>query len=64
MKKRQRMSAAAGKLDAMSPLRVLSRGYAIPKNNDGHIIRSSKEMNAGDEFVLRLNDGEKECIVK
>lgn len=64
MSKKQRLMAAAGKLDAMSPLKVLSRGYAIPKSNEGHIIRSAKEMNTGDEFILRLNDGEKECIVK
>ncbi|MCC8169458.1 MAG: exodeoxyribonuclease VII large subunit, partial [Oscillospiraceae bacterium] len=54
----------AGKLDALSPLQTLSRGYAIPITEDGSVIRSAKKMKSGDEFTLKFKDGDKECIVK
>ncbi len=58
------LAAASSKLDALSPLKTLTRGYSIPINADGAVIKSAKEMNSGDEFCLRLHDGEKNCIVK
>lgn len=63
MLKRQ-FSAAAAKLDALSPLQTLSRGYSIPTAEDGTVIRSAKEMKSGMEFTLRLKDGNAECVVK
>ena len=54
----------ASKLDALSPLKTLTRGYAIPVREDGSVIRSVKEMKSNDEFSLHLKDGEKACIVK
>ncbi len=46
----------AEKLNALSPLSVLARGYAIPENESG-IIRSVCELERGDNFKLRLKDG-------
>lgn len=57
-------SEQAARLNALSPLQTLSRGYAIPTKEDGTVIRSVKEMASGDEFTLRLKDGNKDCIVK
>ena len=57
-----RFAAAAGKLDALSPLKVLARGYSIAKTDD-RIIKSVSELNTGDRITLRLSDGEKECEV-
>lgn len=57
-----RLGAAAAKLDALSPLKVLSRGYSIAKSGD-RIIKSISEINCGDRFTLKLSDGEKECEV-
>lgn len=57
-------SEQAARLNALSPLQTLSRGYAIPTKEDGTVIRSAKEMASGDEFTLRLKDGNKDCIVK
>ncbi len=54
----------SAKLNALSPLRTLSRGYAIPLKEDGSVIRSVNEMESGDEFNLCLCDGEKTCSVK
>ncbi len=52
------------KLDALSPLSVMSRGYSVAQSTDGKIIRSYTEMTSGKEFLLRLSDGECDCIVK
>lgn len=62
--KRKLLGETAGKLDALSPLQTLSRGYAIPIEKDGSVIRSVKNMHSGDEFTLKLKDGDTECIVK
>lgn len=62
--KGKQLGEFAGKLDALSPLQTLSRGYAIPVADDGTVIRSAKAMKSGDEFTLKLKDGGKECIVK
>ena len=48
----------------MSPLKVLGRGYAIPRNKDGVVIRSIEETVPGDEITVRVADGEIPCIVK
>ena len=61
---RRSFAAEAAKLDALSPLQTLSRGYSIPTKEDGTVIRSAKEMKSGDEFVLRMKDGQTDCIVK
>ena len=61
--KRRILGIAAGKIDAMSPLKVLSRGYTIPEK-DGKVIRSVEEMTPGMEFKLKMSDGEADCAVK
>jgi len=50
----QRISA---QLDALSPLRVLERGYAVPSGPDGRILRRLAEFPAGLPFSLRVADG-------
>ena len=49
------------KLDALSPLKVLSRGYSIATDNEGNVISSVKDAHAGNEFSLRLSDGSKKA---
>lgn len=61
---RRQFAEQTAKLDALSPLQTLSRGYSIPTKDDGTVIRSAKEMKSGDEFTLRLKDGSTDCIVK
>lgn len=58
------LSQLCGKLDALSPLSVMARGYAIPIEHDGSVIKSVTKMESGKEFLLKLHDGSKECIVK
>ncbi len=53
----------AAALDAMSPLKVLSRGYAIASDDKGKVIKSIKNVNTGDELALRFTDGAAKCSV-
>lgn len=53
----QRFLAFAAKLDALSPLKVLSRGYAMVQKSEGTVLRSVKETVAGDSVTITLNDG-------
>ena len=48
------------KLDALSPLKTLSRGYSIvTSKKDGHIINTTKQLNVGDKVNIKFIDGEK-----
>ena len=49
--------AMTAKLDAMSPLKVLSRGYSMAQRADGKVIRSIDEVVVGDSIHLTLGDG-------
>ena len=46
------------KIDALSPLKTLTRGYSITEK-DGEIIKNVKQLNAGDKVTLRFSDGRK-----
>ena len=54
---RERFIRLAAALDAMSPLKVLSRGYAIAKKSGGEVLRSSRDAETGDRLELTLQDG-------
>ena len=45
------------KLDAMSPLKVLSRGYAIATDATGHVIKEASELQPGQAVGVRLGSG-------
>ena len=62
--KKQSYVRLAASLDAMSPLRVLSRGYAIASKSDGGPVRSVKGLEAGEQISLRLADGSADCLVQ
>lgn len=61
--KRHRFETCGASLDAMSPLRVLSRGYAIAEHSGGAVLRSVEELSLGEEITLRLRDGGTACSV-
>ena len=54
---RQHYLTLAAKLDALSPLKVLTRGYAMVETLDGTVLRSVKQTSAGDTVSITLNDG-------
>lgn len=62
-RKRQRFSALAASLDAMSPLKVLGRGYAMVQNEDGQILKSYQDVTAGDQVSVTLGEGGFTCTV-
>lgn len=58
-----RFTAAAAKLDAMSPLKVLGRGYAIAQKGE-RVVLSAADLREHDRFTLRLRDGSVPCQVE
>lgn len=58
-----RFTSLASKLDALSPLKVLSRGFAYAESN-GKCITSVSAINTGDSINVRLTDGQLECRVE
>ena len=51
------------KLDALSPLKTLTRGYSIVMDNNNKVINTVTKLNTGDIIKIRLKDGEKETKV-
>ncbi len=45
------------KLDTLSPLKTLARGYSLTTDTNGKVINSAKEVNKDDELVIRFQDG-------
>ena len=62
-RKKQRYIAAVSKLDAMSPLKVLTRGYAMAQKGDGNVVRSVHQVEAGERITVSLSDGQLSATV-
>ena len=58
-----RLCALAAGLDALSPLKVLSRGYAVALK-DGKTVKTAAELNRGDSIKIKFADGAAVCEVK
>ena len=63
-RRRQRFSALAAALDAMSPLKVLGRGYAVARSRDGTILKSGREVAPGDRVSVTLSEGGFDAVVE
>jgi exodeoxyribonuclease VII large subunit len=62
--RRDRVAAATGKLDALSPLGVLGRGYSICRRLPGlEILKEAADVSAGGEIEVRLHRGGLRCTV-
>jgi len=61
---RKQFAVAATALDAMSPLKVLERGYAIAQDANGAIVREAAAVSAGAELRIRLWRGALDCRVE
>ena len=61
---RQRLIRMAAGLDAMSPLKVLSRGYSMTKDKDGQVVLRAADLHPGDTVTVRLCSGEIDAAVQ
>jgi len=61
---RARLAVAAASLDALSPLAVLKRGYAMAQDEQGNLLRDARQAQAGDNVRLRLAEGVLRCRVE
>ncbi len=55
--KKQKLALASGSLDALSPLKVLSRGYAVVTDRTGGAVREADKLAIGDTVTLRFHQG-------
>ena len=56
-RKKQTFVRLTAGLDAMSPLKVLSRGYGLVRDKDGNVVRSVENLHEGDRLTLDLQEG-------
>lgn len=62
-RKRRIFVEQTAKLDAMSPLMVLTRGYAMAQKKDGTVLRSIKQVEIADEIAITVGDGSVSAMV-
>ena len=62
--KRRLLVRQAAALDAMSPLKVLSRGYVAAVDGQGAPVKSVRQLRRGDRVRLRFSDGRADCLVE
>ena len=60
---KQRFASLCASLDAMSPLKVLARGYAVARKGSGSVIRSAAEVSVGERIGVLLGEGSLVCTV-
>ena len=62
-KQNDRLRAIAGRLDAINPLAVLSRGYSVSKKDDGRVVTSAATLSVGENINILYADGEAKATV-
>jgi exodeoxyribonuclease VII large subunit len=62
--RRERVAGLAGRLHALSPLSTLARGFAVPLDPSGRVLRRVADFHPGQEFRLRLADGSVQARVR
>ena len=61
---RRQMGRLAASLDALSPFKVLSRGYSITQKDDGTVVSELKQVQKGDTLQVRVSDGTITCTAE
>jgi exodeoxyribonuclease VII large subunit len=64
MRRRAQVEALSGRLEALSPLNILERGYALVFDAKGNLIKDAAQVKAGDEIRARVSRGEIEATVR
>ncbi len=62
--RQRQFSALAASLDALSPLKVLGRGYAVARNGTGKILKTANDVSVGEKITVSLGDGALGCTVE
>ena len=62
-RKKRHFVELTAKLDAMSPLKVMTRGYAIAQLESGEVLRSTQQVKPDDKIVIGVSDGKINAIV-
>ena len=60
---REKFGRLAASLDALSPLKVLGRGYAVARKESGEIVKSAADVSCGERVDITLGAGELRCTV-
>jgi hypothetical protein len=55
---RSLLTAYSARLEALSPLKILARGYSVARDSGGRVLKRVAQLPAGREFRLRVTDGE------
>ncbi len=63
-KKKQDLGIIASRMEGLSPLKTLSRGYSVVKNSGGQIIKAVSQVNSGEKLMITVQDGEICAIAK
>jgi len=59
----QELALAAARLNDLSPLAVLGRGYAIARDSEGHVVKSTHQVTSGERIDIAVSDGSIACHV-
>lgn len=62
--RKQELTANISKLDALSPLKVLSRGYAFVQHDEKGVIQKVEKLSVDDAIQIQMSDGKARCIVE
>ncbi len=63
-KLQKQFSKSCGKLDSLSPIAVLARGYSMARTSDGKVIKTVSQAKDASRFSLTLSDGNVDCVVQ
>lgn len=61
---KKELAVLASKLQTLSPLQVLSRGYCMAMEENGKVVSSSHQLKSQEDITLVFADGKRECLVK
>lgn len=62
--KKRELVAAVSSVEAMSPLKVLARGYSYVTGENGETLKSADSMEVGRKIILNFSDGKAKCRVE
>ena len=64
LQRRSRLEQLSGQIEALSPLAILERGYALVFDSSGRVLKDAEQVSAGDEILARLSRGTVTAVVK